>query len=332
MKKIIGILVCMLFIGASILPSISGNFEEKQNIKKLDYNVLDYTDHFILDQHQDDFNPKGGTLVEYNLQKIAQSFKPSITSLAKVDLAIGSSTELNSPLFVSIRTELDGAILTSITVPASEIPTDMEWYAFDFTDISVIPENTYYIQIEEEASENGYGYSLGEVMGQGFDFYSRGMQLGYWDHGTEGWYWENSDVYGFYFDLAFRTYKFNNTPPEKPTITGKSSGRPDKEYQYIFVSTDPENDYIEYCIDWGDDTAEVWIDPNPSGFEVSTTHIWLEQGNYTIKAKAKDTYGAESEWAILEVSMPKTHNYNSILELLLKMWERFLFFEKILKQ
>ena len=34
MKKIVGIFVCILFIGASIIPSISGNFEEKQNIKK----------------------------------------------------------------------------------------------------------------------------------------------------------------------------------------------------------------------------------------------------------------------------------------------------------
>ena len=32
MKKIFGILICMLFIGASIVPSISGNLEEKQNV------------------------------------------------------------------------------------------------------------------------------------------------------------------------------------------------------------------------------------------------------------------------------------------------------------
>jgi hypothetical protein len=270
-------------------------------------------------------------LVEYNEQKIAQSFKPSITSLAKVDLAIDSSSELNSPVFVSIRTELDGAILTSITVPASEIPKDKEWYAFDFPDISVIPENTYYIQIEEEPSENGYGYSLGLKMGEGFDFYSRGVHWGYWDHGTEGWYWENTDIYEYYWDLAFRTYGFNNTPPEKPTITGESSGRPDKEYQYIFVSTDSENDYIEYCIDWGDDTAEVWIDPNPSGFEVSTTHIWSEQGNYTIKAKAKDNYGAESNWTTFEVSITKSKAIE-IPSFLYRFIQRFPFFEKILNQ
>ncbi len=297
MKKIVGVFVCILFIGASIIPSISGNFEEKQNIKKLDYNVLDYTDHFILDQHQDVFNPKGGTVVEYNLQKIAQSFKPSITSLAKVDLAIDSSTELNSPVFVSIRTELDGAILTSITVPASEIPTDMEWYAFDFPDISVIPENTYYIQIEEEASENGYGYGLGLKMGEGFDFYSRGIQYGYWDHGTEGWYWENNDIYEYYWDLAFRTYGFNNTPPEKPTIWGEVNVNLGKGYEYEFVAADPEGDN-NYTLGW--------FGPYFSGTQLFYHHNWSKEGNYTIKAKTKDIYSAESDWATFEVLVHKS--------------------------
>ncbi len=331
-KKIIGIFICILFIGASIIPSISGNFEEKQSIKKLDYNVLDYKDHFILDQYQDVFNPKSGTLVEYNEQRIAQSFKPSITSLAKVELAIeSSSTVLNSPIFVSIRTELDGAILASITVPASEIPKDMEWFAFDFPDISVIPENIYYIQIEEEASEKGYGYSLGLKMGEGFDFYSRGKQWGYWDHGTQGWYWENNDIYEYYWDLAFRTYGFNNTPPEKPTITGKTNGKANIEYKYIFVSTDQDGDNISYCIDWGDNTSEVCIGPYQSGVEVSTKHIWIEKNDYTIKVKSKDIFGAESELATFTVSISKSKVIDIPL-FLQKLFQRFSLFEKILKQ
>jgi hypothetical protein len=121
-----------------------------------------------------------------------------------------------------------------------------------------------------------------------------------------------------------------NTPPEKPTITGESSGKPGVEYEYKFISTDPEGDNIEYCIDWGDESDEVSIGPYISGLEVSVKHNWSEEGNYTIKAKAIDVYDAESEWSTFEISMPKKHFSNPILQLLMKILERLSFMRKIL--
>jgi len=56
--------------------------------------------------------------------------------------------------------------------------------------------------------------------------------------------------------------------------------------------------------------------------------IGLKKGNYAIKAKTKDNYGLESNWSTLEVNMPKTNIYNQIKQLLLRMLERFPFFEK----
>ena len=35
------------------------------------------------------------------------------------------------------------------------------------------------------------------------------------------------------------------------------------------------------------------------------THKWIDRGAYTIRSKAKDVYNVESDWATLEVSMPK---------------------------
>ncbi|MCJ7572003.1 MAG: PQQ-binding-like beta-propeller repeat protein [Candidatus Thermoplasmatota archaeon] len=122
-----------------------------------------------------------------------------------------------------------------------------------------------------------------------------------------------------------------NKPPEKPTITGESSGKPGTEYEYKFVSTDPEGDNIEYCIDWGDNTSEVCIGPYVSGVEASAKHTWSEKGDYAIKVKAKDTIGAESDWEILIVSMPKSKTINIPL-FLQSFFQRFTFFEKILKQ
>ena len=128
----------------------------------------------------------------------------------------------------------------------------------------------------------------------------------------------------------FTTINATNNPPNKPTINGEINGKRGIEYEYKFVSTDPEEDNITYCVNWGDDTTEVWIGPYPSGVQASAKHTWSEKGEYTIKAKTRDVFGAESYWATFEVSMPKTHLYNPIMQLLLRILERFPLLEKIL--
>jgi len=66
-----------------------------------------------------------------------------------------------------------------------------------------------------------------------------------------------------------------------------------------------------YFIVWGDNTSTEWIGPYPSREIITLNHSWLEKGNYSIRVKAKDIYGAESEWSTLEVSMPKNKAVNS---------------------
>jgi hypothetical protein len=105
----------------------------------------------------------------------------------------------------------------------------------------------------------------------------------------------------------------DNSPPDKPTISGETNGKPNTEYEYKFISTDLEEDNITYCINWGDDTAEICIGPYLSGIEASTIHTWSEKGNYIIKVKARDINGAESNWATLSVSMSKNKLSNMIL-------------------
>jgi len=38
---------------------------------------------------------------------------------------------------------------------------------------------------------------------------------------------------------------------------------------------------------------------------ITSSHTWDEQGDYTIRARAKDVYDAVGDWGYLEVSMPK---------------------------
>jgi len=96
----------------------------------------------------------------------------------------------------------------------------------------------------------------------------------------------------------------SNEPPSAPTIIGETNGKYGESYDYTFVSTDPEGQDVWYYINWGDDTYEEWIGPFTSNEEIMVSHIWEEQGEYTIQAKTKDIYDAESDWGYLEVTMP----------------------------
>jgi len=99
-----------------------------------------------------------------------------------------------------------------------------------------------------------------------------------------------------------------NDSPGIPTLDGPTSGKAGSVYKYTFETTDPDYDNVYYYIDWGDETFEEWIGPYESGEQAIVNHEWSEQGTYTIKAKAKDVYDAESEWGALEIEMPISHN------------------------
>jgi len=123
----------------------------------------------------------------------------------------------------------------------------------------------------------------------------------------------------------------NNTPPNVPDISGPSSGTIGISYQYNFVTTDPEGDDVYYWIEWfEDDPSAKWEGPYSSSETITLNHTWSEQGTYIITAKAKDIYGAESEWGYLEVTMPRNKIYvnqqlNEQLnqQLILKILEQF---------
>lgn len=97
----------------------------------------------------------------------------------------------------------------------------------------------------------------------------------------------------------------SNQPPDKPTITGPATGNAGTEYGYTFNATDPEEDYLYFCINWSDNTDEVWIGPIAHDAKVTVNHTWDEKGTYNIRAKAIDQFYAEGIWANLLVTMPK---------------------------
>lgn len=99
-----------------------------------------------------------------------------------------------------------------------------------------------------------------------------------------------------------------NIPPDDPTITGPAEGKIKVATEYNFTTTDPEGDEVYYFIDWGDGSNSSWIGPSLSGDLITESHSWVKKGTYTIKAKAKDIYDAESSWGVLTVTMPCSYN------------------------
>ena len=101
-----------------------------------------------------------------------------------------------------------------------------------------------------------------------------------------------------------------NQMPDTPTIGGKIQGKAGGLYNYTFVSTDPEDQDIWYYIDWGDGDIDEWIGPFNSSEEVLRSHSWWVQGDYSIRAKAKDVCGAESDWGTLTIKMSRNKVIN----------------------
>ncbi len=117
----------------------------------------------------------------------------------------------------------------------------------------------------------------------------------------------------------------NNNPPDKPKITGPSSGRTGNSYTYIVTTEDPDEDNLYYWIDWDDSTNSGWFGPFDSGLTVSKSHIWSANGTYSIKVKSKDEFGTESQWSDpLNIIMPKNKLFLTIKQHFYRLTNQFL--------
>ena len=94
--------------------------------------------------------------------------------------------------------------------------------------------------------------------------------------------------------------------PSTPIISGPDQGKPGVPYLFIFTSTDPDGDALMYYIEWGDNTSSGWIGPYSSESPAAITHTWNSKGTFTIRAKAMDSIGVESDWGTFQVKMPNS--------------------------
>ncbi len=121
-----------------------------------------------------------------------------------------------------------------------------------------------------------------------------------------------------------------NNQPEIPIITGPTNGNPGVIYDYNFTNcVDPDGNDMNYHVEWGDGGIDEGLVESGEAFTLS--HSWSKKGDYTIKAQLIDVYGAESDWATLEVTMPKNKPFNFNFNLLSWLFERFPYVFPILR-
>jgi hypothetical protein len=97
-------------------------------------------------------------------------------------------------------------------------------------------------------------------------------------------------------------------PPVIPKIPdGPTFGSAKVQYTYSTNTTDPDDDEISYCFDWGNGNLSDWVGPFASGATANASYTWMQGGNYTIRCKARDSNGAQSGWSdplVIRIGVP----------------------------
>jgi hypothetical protein len=123
----------------------------------------------------------------------------------------------------------------------------------------------------------------------------------------------------------------DNTPPETPVLEGETTARPGQIYTLKITSTDPHDHDVYFNIYWGNGGGG-WDGPYKSGETIQFEHTWSSQATYTIRVKAKDEFGAESNEATLTVEVRKNKAITNpiLLEFLKEIIGNFPLIAKLL--
>ena len=114
-----------------------------------------------------------------------------------------------------------------------------------------------------------------------------------------------------------------NNAPSAPSISGTQNGKVGNSYDYTFSAVDSNGDEVYIYVEFCEGCAEAqWHGPLASGEELTISHSWEQQGQFTIRAQAKDSSDALSDWSSLPVTMPYSYN-RPILQFLELLFERF---------
>ena len=190
---------------------------------------------------------------------------------------------------------------------------------------NTIKENNYGIKIETSAENdiienvinknnfinnniNTVDYNNNRFFGNYWDNYS-GKDTNDDGIGDTPYNFESgSDLCPFYLESGWDSGI--NHEPVIPIISGPSTGKPNTPYSYDFVTADPDGDKVYIYIDMADGAFKNWVGPFDSCEVKNMLYYWERIGVYTIKAKAKDEYGVETDWITHKLTIPRYRAYD----------------------
>jgi hypothetical protein len=311
-KKIIVLMILILIFGT--VSTALGN------IKNNNYNLIEKIGTVeVIDQQQ--ITDCGYGCPFFSNLWLGQGFTPTLNTISRVELKLFKVGNIESDILLSIRSSLTGSDLTSVLVSGTQVAGYSKWIEFDFTDITVNPNQMYYIVCRTSGgSMVNYYCCLFQINNP----YPGGVVWGSLNSGAT---WEIVEYPGYPNpDGCFIVYGLDESP-NTPDINGPSKGNEGIEYTYTFSATDPENHDIFYSVSWGDGTNSGWLGPYSSGEEISLTHSWNDKGKYIILARSKDVYNIESEWGEFEMEIPRIRsNFNSIFIITIEKFSIFFRF------
>ena len=327
--KIVGSLVCSVLIITSfslVICAQENKINLQNNLSYKSYEIISQGNEDILDQYNDEIS--GDLLVDSaTYWKYAQSFIPSFTILTKIEIYMYKSGNGGWNTYTAeIKNTINGGNLTYVTKICRSFPYKDNWIEFDFPDINVVPGQTYYIVLSPDGCLWSFNYYLLLYYGNP-DPYSRGeawhLLERYQLYNPDDENWDKFEVDGSPADFCFKTYGIN-LPPNKPSKpNGKLSGEFGQEYSYSTSAADPEQKNLWYWYDWGDGTNTSWLGPYNSSKTCEASHIWAEEGSYSIRVKAKDEFDSESPWSDpVIITMPKNKSINTHI---LRNFEKLLY-------
>jgi len=252
-----------------------------------------------LDESQTEFNAGGKvgrSPLSYELMKWGQSIQADYSILTKVELLLSGhlGDKPSTPFIMEIRWDLDDPSSTQRTfsVEPEDIPPDApsnEWIEFDIEDLELQASKSFYIVgwTDVPSYEHKFYQWYVHTNNDGGDRYPEGNA--YISTGEiEDW---ESNVY----DMCFKTYGYDNIPPDQATSPSPSDGQTnvDVDTDISWTCSDPDNDDLTYDVYFGTSSNPPLVSQqqastsyDPGTMEFNTKYYW--------KIVAEDEWGDTS--------------------------------------
>ena len=273
MKKSIPIFLMMLLI-ATALSSVSGISSKFENIDISSPSI-------VIDQQQDESQ---GTHHLTGGMWYASAWQDFVPSMAKFE-----SVEIKLQLVQPVE---PGRLIVQIREGDVNGPVLHEWTM----DLDIMQ----YTPVYHIFHYSVHGKALILEPGEKYTIYLQSPNTAdvIWFFGDGDPYPDGLSSRGACCDFTFRTYAYENLPPELPVIDYVPFAFSDDSGNFRFTSDDPDGDEVSYYIDWDDGSHSGWTDFQACGSPgYCEGHSYSTQDAYTVRAKAKDKYGGESQWS-----------------------------------